>query len=283
MTWRRRQERWMKVAMMAATSLLIGSFFALLTVLVVKGWQAISWSMVVKLPTGGAYFGGEGGILNAIVGSLLLAVGATSLSLLVALPTALLLQPDYAGRKKFAQFLRSLLDGLWGVPSIVYGACGYALLVALGWRACLLGGLIALAFVELPIMVRAMDEALGIVPKAMKEAAYALAFTRYETMRHVVLRQALPSLVTAVLLAFGRGIGDAASVLFTAGYTDNIPRSLFDPVASLPLTVFFLLNTPFEEGQRRAYAAAFVLLVLVLAVNVLARVITKPLSRYIVR
>jgi len=102
-------------------------------------------------------------------------------------------------------------------------------------------------------------------------------------MRHVVLRQALPSLVTAVLLAFGRGIGDAASVLFTAGYTDNIPRSLFDPVASLPLTVFFLLNTPFEEGQRRAYAAAFVLLVLVLAVNVLARVITKPLSRYIVR
>jgi phosphate transport system permease protein len=132
-------------------------------------------------------------------------------------------------------------------------------------------------------MVRAMDEALRMVPKAMKEAAYSLALTRWETMRYVVVRQALPGLVTAVLLAFGRGIGDAASVLFTAGYTDNLPRSLFDPVASLPVAVFFLLNSPFPEVQRQAYAAAFVLLALVLLVSVLTRLLASRFSRYLVR
>lgn len=243
----------------------------------------MSWGMLVRLPTGGSYLGNEGGILNAIVGSLSLAVGATLSSLCLALPVALLLQPDYAGRTKFAQFLRLLLNLLWGVPSIVYGACGFALLVALGWRACLLGGIIALTFVELPIMVRAMDEALRMVPKAMKEAAYSLALTRWETMRYVVVRQALPGLVTAILLAFGRGIGDAASVLFTAGYTDNLPCSLFDPVASLPVAVFFLLNSPFPEVQRQAYAAAFVLLALVLLVSVLTRLLARRFSRYLVR
>ncbi|MFA0767013.1 MAG: hypothetical protein OXFUSZZB_000341, partial [Candidatus Fervidibacter sp.] len=243
MTWRRRKEALMQAAMFIATSLLFGSLLLLLAVVIVKGWQGMSWGMLVRLPTGGSYLGNEGGILNAIVGSLSLAVGATLSSLCLALPVALLLQPDYAGRTKFAQFLRLLLNLLWGVPSIVYGACGFALLVALGWRACLLGGIIALTFMELPIMVRAMDEALRMVPKAMKEAAYSLALTRWETMRYVVVRQALPGLVTAILPAFGRGIGDAASVLFTAGYTDYLPCSLFEPFASLPVTVFFLLDS----------------------------------------
>jgi len=283
LTWRRCKEALMQGTMVTAATLLFGSLLTLLAVVTVKGWQGMSWAMLVRLPKSGSYLGGEGGILNAIVGSLLLAVGATLLALCLALPVALLLQPDYAGRTKFAQFLRLLLNLLWGVPSIVYGACGFALLVALGWRACLLGGIIALTFVELPIMVRAMDEALRMVPKAMKEAAYSLALTRWETMRHVVVRQALPGLVTAVLLAFGRGIGDAASVLFTAGYTDNLPRSLFEPVASLPVAVFFLLNSPFAEVQRQAYAAAFVLLVLVLLVSVLKRLLAARLSRYLVR
>jgi len=281
--WRHLKERLVQVAMVAAAVTLFGSLLLLLATIVVKGWGAMSWAMLVRLPTGGSYLGGESGILNAVVGSLLLAFGATSLAFCLALPVALLLQPDYAGRTRLAQFLRLLLDLLWGVPSIVYGACGFALLIALGWRACLLGGVITLTFVELPVMVRAMDEALRLVSKAMKEAAYALGLTRWETMFHVVLRQALPGLVTAVLLAFGRGIGDAASVLFTAGYTDNLPRSLFDPVASLPVAVFFLLNSPFEGVRRQAYAAAFVLMVSVLLVSVLTRLLAIRLSRYIVR
>ena len=98
----------------------------------------------------------------------------------------------------------------------------------------------------------------------------------------MVLRQALPGIITAILLAFGRGIGDAASILFTAGYTDEIPRSLFDPVASLPLAVFFQIGTPIPEVQERAYAAALVLLAIVLLVNLISRFLARRFSRYII-
>jgi phosphate transport system permease protein len=110
-----------------------------------------------------------------------------------------------------------------------------------------------------------------------------LGATRIETTLSVVLRQALPGIVTGVLLAFGRGIGDAASILFTAGYTDYIPRSLFDPVASLPLAVFFQVATPIPEVQQRAYASALVLLVIVLIVSLGSRLLSRRYSRHIVR
>jgi len=122
-----------------------------------------------------------------------------------------------------------------------------------------------------------------MVPPELKEISYALGTTRLETTMSVVLRQALPGMITAVLLAFGRGIGDAASILFTAGYTDEIPSSLFDPVASLPLAVFFQIGTPIPEVQERAYAAALILLLIVLMVNIISRFLGWRFSRHIIR
>jgi phosphate transport system permease protein len=153
----------------------------------------------------------------------------------------------------------------------------------LGIRACLLGGIIALTLLELPIMIRAMDEVVGMVPRELKEASYAMGATKLETTIKVVCRQALPGLLTGIILAFGRGIGDAASILFTAGYTDRLPHSLFDPVASLPLAVFFQIGTPFPEVQQRAYASAFILLILVLIISVASRVLTRKFTKYVVR
>jgi phosphate transport system permease protein len=98
-----------------------------------------------------------------------------------------------------------------------------------------------------------------------------------------VWKQAGPGILSAVLLAFGRGIGDAASILFTAGFTDFIPRSLLDSAAALPTMIFFLSTSPMPEVRGRAYAAAFVLLVLVLVVSVVSRLLTKRLSRYVVK
>jgi phosphate transport system permease protein len=98
-----------------------------------------------------------------------------------------------------------------------------------------------------------------------------------------MFRQALPGITTGILLAFGRGIGDAASVLFTAGDTDHIPRSLFDPVASLPLAVFFQVATPIPEVQQRAYASALILLMIVLFVSIFSRLLSRRFSRHIVR
>lgn len=280
---RRFEEALFRALMVLSVLVVVGSLVLIVTVVTIKGAGALTLAMLTKVPDGGYYLGKEGGVLNAIVGSLLLAFGATGLAGLLALPVSLFLQHDYGGKTKVASVVRLSLDLLWGVPSIVYGAFGFALLLYLGVRASLLGGIVALTFVELPIMARAVDEVLCAVPPAMKDAAYGVGAARWEMMRAVVIRQAFPGLVTAVLLAFGRGIGDAASVLFTAGYTDNLPRSLLDPVASLPLAVFFQLGTPFPEVQQRAHASAFVLLAIVLLVSLISRMLTARLSRYVVR
>jgi phosphate transport system permease protein len=182
-----------------------------------------------------------------------------------------------------AYLVRLSLDVLWGVPSIVYGAFGFTLMIFLGLRASLLGGIIALALLELPIMVRAVDEVMTMVPLELKEASYSLGATRLETAVKVMVRQTLPGLLTALLLGFGRGIGDAASVLFTAGYTDRLPTSFLRPVASLPLAVFFQLGTPVPEVRERAYASALVLTALILAISLTARLLTRRLARHVIR
>lgn len=280
---RKLEENFFRGLMIAATFIVGGSLFAVFFVVILKGAPALSLSMITEVPRGGYYLGGEGGILNAIVGSLYLGLGATALALVIALPVALFLQKEYIGKSRFGRLTRLSLDILWGVPSIVYGAFGFIIMLYLGIRACLLGGIIALTLLELPIMIRAMDEVVKMVPHELKEASYAMGATRLETTMKVVCRQVLPGLVTAVILAFGRGIGDAASILFTAGYTDRLPHSLFDPVASLPLAVFFQLGTPFPEVQQRAYASALILLLLVLILSIASRLLTRKFTQYVVR
>jgi phosphate transport system permease protein len=177
-----------------------------------------------------------------------------------------------------ARFARFSLEVLWGVPSIVYGAFGFTVMLLLGLRASLLGGSIAVFLLILPIMSRAMDETLRLVPKGLTDAALALGATRLEAATGVVLRQALPGIITAILIAVGRGIGDAASVLFTAGFTDNLPTSLFQPAATLPLAIFFQLGSPIPEVQERAYASALVLTIIILAISTATRLIARRFS-----
>ncbi|MCZ7392922.1 MAG: phosphate ABC transporter permease PstA, partial [Candidatus Methanoperedens sp.] len=270
-----REEKIFKALMISSLAMVVGSLFIVVAVIVWNGMPALSLSMITQTPKGGYYLGKEGGILNAIVGSLYLAFGSLILALMISLPAALSLQKDYIGKTKAAYYIRLSLDVLWGTPSIVYGAFGFIIMLYLGIRASLLGGIMVLTILELPIMIRAMEEVIKMVPGELKEASYTLGATRFETTAGVVVRQALPGIVTAVILAFGRGIGDAASILFTAGYTDSLPRSLFDPVASLPLAVFFQLGTPFPEVQQRAYASALILLLIVLALSLTSRYLSR--------
>jgi phosphate transport system permease protein len=172
---------------------------------------------------------------------------------------------------------------LWGVPSIVYGAFGFTIMLLFGLRASLLGGIIAVSLLILPIMSRAMDEVIRMVPQGLLEASYALGATKLETALKVVVRQALPGILTALLIAFGRGIGDAASVIFTAGFSDSIPYSVLRPAATLPLAIFFQLGTPFPEVQDRAYASAFVLTLTILIVSIVSRAFARRYTRHIVK
>jgi phosphate transport system permease protein len=276
------EEAVFKFMMLASMMFVLGSLFLILGTVIWRGLPALNLAMLTQNPKGGYYLGKEGGILNAILGSLYLAGGATLLALLVSLPIAIYLQ-IYAVRSKIVELIRLSLDILWGIPSIVYGAFGFTLMLFLGMRASLLGGMVTLALLELPIMARGMDEAIAMVPAALKELSYALGATRYETALKVIVRQTTPGLLTAILLAFGRGIGDAASVLFTAGYTDRLPTSLFGPAASLPLAVFFQLGTPFPAVQERAYASALVLTIIVLTLSLISRRLAGRWKDQIVR
>lgn len=275
-------EIFFKILMLGSTALVLGSLVLILATIIWKGLPALNIDMITQTPKGGYYLGKEGGILNAIVGSFYLAGGATILSLILSLPTALFLRM-YERSHLLAELARLALDILWGVPSIVYGAFGFTLMLWLGMRASLLGGIIALALLELPIMVRGMDEAISMMPVAMMESSFNLGATRLETAFRVVVRQCAPGLLTAVLLAFGRGIGDAASVLFTAGYTDRLPNSLLSPAASLPLAVFFQLGTPYPAVQQRAYASALVLTIIVLSISLICRRLSGTIFKHVVR
>ncbi|WP_234406749.1 PstA family ABC transporter permease [Prolixibacter bellariivorans] len=232
---------------------------------------------------GGYYFGGEGGILNAIVGSFYLSVGATVLAVIIGVPAALFINVQLIRLKRTQNTIRYLLDALWGIPSIVYGAFGFALMLLLGLHASLLAGIITVALLITPILVRAFDEVLKTIPVELQEASFSLGSTKTETALRVIFKQGLAGFITALLLAFGRGIGDAASVLFTAGYTDNIPVTLDEPVATLPLSIFFQLSSPIEEVRERAYAAAVVLTFFILLISVSARFLSKRYAKNIIK
>lgn len=248
-----------------------------------RGLPYLSWEMVSQTPKGGYYFGREGGILNAIVGSVYLSTGAVLLSLLASLPVALAMNIHLKRKKKMVNFIRYILDLLWGIPSIVYGAFGFTLMIYMGIKTSLLAGIITVALFILPIMIRSMDEVMKNVSTTLLEAAFSLGSTKSEVAFKVMVRQVFPGIVTAVLLAFGRGIGDVAAVLFTTGYTDNIPTSLMQQTATLPLAVFFQLGSPIPEVQNRAYAAALILTIIILAVSIAARYFGNRFKKTIIK
>ena len=283
MELRKIEERIFQVLMKASSLLILAILGVILFTVIVKGLPAMSWAMITQAPKGGFYLGKEGGVLNAIVGSMYLAGGATILAILFSMPVVLYLNVYAPKRSRLALFTRFSLDVLWGVPSIVFGAFGFILMLYLGLRASLLGGMIAVSLLILPIMTRAMDEVMQMVPMKLLEASYALGATRLETALKVMVRQALPGILTAVLMAFGRGIGDAASVIFTAGFSDAIPYSLFRPAATLPLAIFYQLGTPFPEVQERAYASAFILTVIIFIISIVSRIFMIRFTKHIVK
>lgn len=268
-----------KVLMKISAFIIVLSLVSILYTIVSKGLPSMSWDMVSKVPEGGFYIGKGGGILNAIIGSLYVAGGATLLALFISIPIVLYINVYLPKDSKLVKMVRTSFDIMFGIPSIVYGAFGFTLMVALGLKTSVLAGIITVAFLVVPIMVRTMDEVMRLVPKELNDAVYSLGATRWEASL-VILRQVAPGILTAILLSFGRGIGDAACVLFTTGFTDNIPTSLAQPAATLPLAIFFQLSSPIEEVQGRAYAAAFILTIIVLLISIISRYISNKLSKH---
>jgi phosphate transport system permease protein len=283
MNKRKIEENIFKALMMISVSIVAGSLFLILATILMKGLPALNLDMLIKTPQGGYYLGKEGGILNAILGSLVLGIGATFLALLISVPLVFYLNLYLSKKSRLGFSVRFLLDVLWGIPSIVYGAFGFTVMVFFGLRASLLAGIITVGLLILPVMARGMDEVLRMIPLELKEASFSVGATKLETAIKVIFRQALPGILTAVLIAFGRGLGDAASVLFTASFTDSLPYSLFGPVATLPLAIFFQLGTPFPEVQSRGYASALVLTAIILFISILSRILSRRFTKHVVK
>ena len=272
------EERIFRVLMLLSLLMVAGFVLSVLWSIFSKGIPVLTWEMVTSLPGAGFYIGKEGGFLNAIVGSVYIVVGATIIGLIVSIPVVFYLNVYLKGTSRFGYIARLAFDVLFGIPSIVYGAFAFTLMIVMGIKTSLPGGIIVESLLIIPILTRSMDEVARTIPKDLLEAAYSLGATKIETIG-VVVRQIAPAIATATLLSIGRAMGDAAGVMFTAGFTDFIPESLDDKCATLPLFVFFQLSVPQIEVQNRAYAAAVVLTMIVLILSVSGRLIMRYLSK----
>jgi phosphate transport system permease protein len=276
---RRFEELFFRGLMVLATIVVTGSFFLIVGTIFRMGLPYMNLDMITKTPGGGFYIGKSGGVLNAIIGSLYIAGGATVLGLIISIPVAIYINMYMDGKRFLSNGVRMVFDVLFGIPSIVYGAFGFLIMVYFGIRASLSGGVIAVTLLVIPILVRTLDEMIRTVPFELRDAALSLGATRWE-MAKIVLRQIRPGFFTAILLSFGRAVGDVASVLFTAGFSDNIPMSLHEPAATLPLAIFFQLGSPVEEVQGRGYASALILTIVVLIIIILSEIFIKKFNKH---
>lgn len=239
--------------------------------IVVGGIGAISWDFLTEFPRRGMT---EGGIFPAIVGSAYLGIG----TLLIALPlgiSAAIYLSEFSHQGRLMRLIRTGINTLAGVPSIVFGLFGLALFVKyFRFGVSLLSGTLTLAFLVLPIVIRASEEALRAVPQEFREASLALGATKWQMIRTIVLPTGLPGILTGSILALGRAIGETAPIIFTAAafYAPHLPRSLFDEVMALPyhLLVMATESTHYAATRHLQYGTALVLLGMVFSLNSIA-------------
>ncbi len=271
------EEKVVKALMWVAVSLVVLVVASIICTIFVKGFGSLSWDMVTKVPGRNWNTADDGGFINAIWGSIIVVAPATLIAMVVSIPVVFYMNL-YRRRSNWLSYVARLdYDVLYGIPSIVYGAFAFMIMVMVGMRASVLGGIIVSTLLIIPMFIRNGDEISKSVPDDMIDAAYSLGATKWETLK-VVVRQVLPGMATATLLAVGKAIGDAAAVMFTAGFSDSMATSLSSPTATLPLAIFNWVTMP-DPFPGRAYAAALVLTVIVLILSLGGRWITNHFTK----
>ena len=248
--------------------------FWILGYVFIKGIGGINIDFFTKLPTPVGVEGG--GLANAIVGSVMVVGMAAALSVPVGVATAVYLS-EY-GRGMLASLVRFVSDVLSGVPAIVAGIAGYTFVVSRMGRFSAFAGSVALALLMLPIVIRSSEEMLKTVPDTLREASLALGVPRWKTILRVVLRTASGGLVTGVMLAVARVGGEAAPLLFTAFSNSFWGFRPDQPVATLPVQIFNYAISPYDDWHQKAWAAALLLICMVLALNVASRLYVSRMT-----
>jgi phosphate transport system permease protein len=211
-----------------------------------------------------------GGLANALYGSFLMVILAT----FVGTPIGVYLA-EYGTKSKLASITRFVNDVLLSAPSIVIGLFVYAIIVAKMKSFSGIAGVVALALIVIPVVIRTTENMLALIPAGLREAAYALGTPKYKVILSITLRAARAGVVTGVLLAVARIAGETAPLLFTALSNQFWTSSLGEPMASLPVTIFKFAMSPYENWQKLAWAGVFIITLAVLLLNILARVLTR--------
>ena len=246
--------------------------FSVIYELVVAGGSRLSWETLTALPP--SAFDPGGGFGNAIIGTGVMVGIATLISVPIGILAAVylaILDPD----SKLAHTVRFLAKVLTGFPSILAGVFVYAVMVVTMKTYSALAGGVALAVLMLPTVVLAAEQAMAMVPKKMKDAAFGMGCTRTQVILKVVLPTGASGILTGVMLAIAGAAGNSAPLLFTALFSDYYLRSLTEPTASLAILIFNFSGMPYENQIQLAWAASLVLVLIVLVFNVLARIVGR--------
>ena len=267
---RRIVDRLARGACVAAVRVALVPLCSVLAYVAARGLAGLGWSFFTELPRPVGELGG--GMANAIVGTLVV----VGLACLVGIPVGVLAGIYLAelGTGWLARGARFGADVMSGVPSIAVGIFVYTLVVLSMRRFSALAGGLALGVLMLPTVIRTTEELLRLVPASLREAGLALGVPKWRVILRVVLRTAAPGIATGVMLAVARVAGETAPLLFTAFNSRFWSARLDAPIASMPVQIYTYAVSPYEEWHRQAWAAALVLVALVLVLNILARVLT---------
>ena len=255
-----------------ATVLIVIPVGLIIVIIIQKGLPAINWQFLSDIPRQGMR---AGGIFPAIVGTLYLVSGAIIFALPIGLLAAIYLS-EYSEDNLLTRTIKLAIVNLAGVPSVVYGLFGLALFVVfLKFGASILSGSLTLGIMILPVIITTSREALESVPQSFREVSLSLGASKWQTIRHIVLPNAIPGIITGTILGLGRAAGETAPILFTvaAFYLPQLPKSIFDQAMALPYHLYVISTQVPNVDEKIRYGTALVLLTLVLFVNLVAIII----------
>ncbi len=244
-----------------------GALIAILGYVALQGASSVNWAFITALPRPVGVTGG--GVANGIVGSLIIVGIATMMAVPIGVLTGVYLA--LFGRNAFAEALRLLADVLAGIPSIAIGLFAYTLFVAPFKHFSAVSASVAFAIIMLPLIIRTTEDAVRTVPRAIREAGFALGLSQFSTTVKIVLPAAQGAILTAVLLGVARVTGETAPLLFTAFGSQFWELNPTHPMAELSLQVFTYAISPYDDWHRQAWAGALLLTLAVFALNLLAR------------
>jgi len=260
------------------TLVVVAPILAVVAVIVVRGISAISWQFLSTMPFNGMK---QGGILPAIIGTLLLTLGTALVAVPIGVGGAIYLS-EYARDTRLTRAIRLAIVNLAGIPSIVYGLFGLGMFVLfLRFGTSILAGSLTLAIMTLPVIISTAEEALRAVPVEFRTVSASLGGTRWQGIRSIVLPQALPGIITGVILGLLRAAGETAPILFTvaAFYLPRLPRSPLDQSMALPYHLYVISTQVPGMPLNVQYGTALVLLGLVLSLNIVASLLRRHFRR----